>query len=348
MSSQPKAETQLASLQILRAIAALMVYVFHYGAGLVSAGALTANPFEIGAFGVDIFFVVSGFIICLASERETSPVRFWIKRVCRVVPVYWALTLCVFLIAMVAPGLLGRTVADPVHLLKSLAFIPYARVDGSVQPLLFLGWTLNYEIFFYLIFAFCLNAGKLKIPLCMAIMVALVVAGAVFDPSSVLGQFYTSGVILNFVWGCLAYLAWRALGERARSFAWVWVLGAGLLVLTAIVPPGWPREYVYGLPSMVLLIGLVSVNPGQGVVSSFMQRVGDASYSLYLIHPYVIRPVLMIIVPIAGLGFVSLMLATILSLGATIILSLLSFAYVERPSNLFLRRLFLAQREARS
>jgi exopolysaccharide production protein ExoZ len=107
-----------------------------------------------GGGGVDIFFVISGFIMVYTTQsHHVGPFSFFVNRVVRIVPIYWLLTLAVFTLAVIAPHLLGATRAAPSELLKSLLFIPFAKSNGAVQPILFLGWTLNYEMFFYMLFA---------------------------------------------------------------------------------------------------------------------------------------------------------------------------------------------------
>ena len=142
-----EARDHLQSIQILRAAAALAVVLFHLTFPLdVSFGVLPADAFTVGANGVDVFFVLSGFIMALTTAREDqrSPVQFVWKRVIRILPLYWVLTLAVFGIGMVAPHLLNSGAATWEELAKSLAFIPYERaVDGRMAPVLFLGWTLN-------------------------------------------------------------------------------------------------------------------------------------------------------------------------------------------------------------
>lgn len=329
---------QIDSLQILRALAALFVFVFHYFDALQNDfGIFENNPFPLGAFGVDIFFVVSGFIICFASQNETSAGDFFLKRLCRIVPLYWLLTLGVFAIAMVAPSLLNSTTADWGNLIKSLAFIPYQKENGLLQPILYLGWTLNYEMFFYLIFALSIYSGRYRIWICMAVIIGLVLLGVMLRPESDIGRFYTSGVMLNFVWGCIAYLIWFNAPEMTNKLTWLCPLGALLLVLQNFLQLPISREFVYGLPSMLLLLGLLSVRLPKGAIWQFMKQTGDASYSLYLVHPYIIQLVVKLVLPLLGVTVLSIAVSSIIVTAITVIASLLLFRLLEKPSNVFLR-----------
>ena len=122
----PRVSAELQSIQALRAVAASSVILVHI-------------PFVgRGTFGVDIFFVISGFIICYISSLNADD--FLLKRIFRIVPLYWLGTCGVFLVALLMPTLLNATTANLTNLAKSLFLIPYRREDGSVFPMLFLGW----------------------------------------------------------------------------------------------------------------------------------------------------------------------------------------------------------------
>ncbi|ABI75950.1 acyltransferase family protein [Hyphomonas neptunium ATCC 15444] len=336
---------QIDSLQILRAVAALFVFVFHYfGALQNDFGIFDNNPFPLGAFGVDIFFVVSGFIICFASQNETSAGDFFLKRLCRIVPLYWLLTLGVFAVALVAPSLLNSTTADWGNLMKSLAFIPYQKENGLLQPILYLGWTLNYEMFFYLIFALSIYSGRYRIWICMSAIIGLVLLGVIFRPESDIGRFYTSGVMLNFVWGCVAYLIWYNAPALTNRLTWLWPVGAALLVLQNFLQLPIPREFAYGLPSMLLLLGLLTVRLPEGAIWQFVKETGDASYSLYLVHPYIIQLVVKLVLPVLGVTVLSIAISSVVVTALTVIASLLLFRLFEKPSNVFLRNMLIKQR----
>ncbi|ACT58827.1 acyltransferase family protein [Hirschia baltica] len=330
------------SLQILRAVAALSVFFFHFFDAMNNDfGLFSGNVFSVGAFGVDVFFVVSGFIICFAAEKETSPISFFIKRLCRILPLYYLLTFGVFLIAIVAPFLLNSTSADIPNLLKSLFFIPYAKENGLVQPLLFLGWTLNYEMFFYVIFAISMIAGRFKIYVCIAIISLLILAGYVTKPTSTIAQFYTSGIMLNFIWGAVSYLIFRHFPNVCKALQPFWPLAAIAILAQNFVQLPLNREFAFGLPAAMLLLGVVTIKVPNGKVWSFSQLLGDASYSLYLVHPYILQVIIKVLIPLVGINIVSISTATVMSIAVTFLASILLFKWIEKPSNTFLRSIAL-------
>lgn len=342
VSKSSAGHTSFVSVQILRAAAALSVYFFHYFGSLNDDfGLFGRNVFELGKYGVDIFFAISGFIICYAAGSETSPIKFFIKRLCRILPLYYGLTLALFMVALVAPGMLNSTEANPVNLLKSLLFVPYVKENGLVQPLLFLGWTLNYEMFFYAVFALSLAAGR-KAPLVASgMIVLLVIAGYVFKPEGTVAAFYTSGIMLSFVWGCLVYLVWQHRPEWIVSLKKFWPVFAALLIVQNFTDTGLPRAFTYGVPAAFLLASVLTIQPGDGIFSRFFQAMGDASYSLYLVHPYFLQVVVKVALPLMGLTWLSIVTMSVTAFVMTVVGSWLLFRLFEKPSNLFLRNLLL-------
>ena len=134
----PPARSQVRStllgLQVLRFVAALAVVLFHIGSGLQIEFGYQNNIFVFGAAGVDIFFVISGFIIAYTTDATKGAWVFCRRRVVRIVPLYWTLTLGVAAVALARPDLLNSTVVNGETLLKSLFFIPFEKTNGMVQP----------------------------------------------------------------------------------------------------------------------------------------------------------------------------------------------------------------------
>ncbi len=145
---------RLASIQILRAAAALSVALFH-------ACQWSQMDFAVGAAGVDVFFVISGFVLWTACEaRPTTPGAFLLARAERVLPLYWIATLAVAAVALWRPEALSIVYLQGRHLLLSLLLIPHDDPMGGPFPLLPTGWTLTYEAFFYLVMALALAAPR--------------------------------------------------------------------------------------------------------------------------------------------------------------------------------------------
>src|SRR5829696_2873445 len=159
------------SIQYLRGVAALMV-VYTHASVQTQRYADVELPFSAhGAAGVDIFFVISGFIMWMTTIGDTptsKPLPFISRRISRIVPLYWVLTTGIVIVGLVRPDLLSSTVITVWHVLASFFFIPYPHPadNGSLVPVLIPGWTLNYEMFFYAIFACSLTVKpKFRLPL---------------------------------------------------------------------------------------------------------------------------------------------------------------------------------------
>lgn len=174
-------------VQYLRAIAALSVFYYHFTATLVSREMMTpVTIYEIGAAGVDLFFVISGFIMAkIAFENPVEPLSFMRRRLARIVPLYWVATALVFAIALAAPQLAGNVKPDWLHLAHSLLFLPYGSNGDITAPILVVGWTLNFEMFFYVLVAIGagLFADKKLIGVSVFIFL-LVIAGFLFNPTN--------------------------------------------------------------------------------------------------------------------------------------------------------------------
>jgi peptidoglycan/LPS O-acetylase OafA/YrhL len=283
----------LRNVQALRATAALLVVVVH----LETLGAplgLDRVVFNLFAVGVDLFFVISGFImVYTTAHRPVSPGAFLLNRFLRIAPLYWLLTLVVFALALAFPALLGGTRADWDALLRSLAFIPYARGDGTMRPVLFVGWSLNLEMAFYLLFALALAVSGVGRRVALGVaMLAVAVSVHVLLGARLTGalRFLTQPILLEFAAGMvIAWLHPRLPGSRGAGLCAVAAGAIGLVALVVVArwpfPGGWPVS----LPPacIVVLAALVAEKAGLTIGWRPVQALGDASYALYLTHPFV-------------------------------------------------------------
>lgn len=310
----------LTNIQALRALAALVVVVYH---------ALTAKVFGVGRFGVDIFFVISGFIMVHTTSEGTAPQQFFTKRLIRIVPLYWTLTLAVFVVAMVMPRLLKATEADPVQLVKSLFFIPFMKSNGQIHPVLFLGWTLNYEMFFYALFAVGLLFRRriVTVAVTSAAIAALVALGMAAD-GGVPFTFYTNAIMLEFIAGMLLALAAPRIGLGLVPAMALIALGLGGAALVEPYVTMENRGFLW-LPFALLIVAaaVAAENRGHATHSRAILLLGAASYSLYLVHPYVLAVAEKLPVP----GKLAIGVA------GAVAAALVTYYTIEKPANRYLR-----------
>ncbi len=278
-------------LQVLRAVAALMVVMHHARLSVPGSGGWPS----FGAAGVDIFFVISGFVMAYTTaeragemgERLRAAGTFLRKRALRIVPLYW-----LALLWTARKDLLqGRF--DP-DLAADFFFVPHpnAVFHGWLTPTLQQGWTLNYEAFFYVLFAVAILFGSARIVALLGALAVLAAAGYGLarlnwpaDPDSVAGiarRFYGNDIILEFGFGVLLERLVVRRGGHAgpRWAAWL-AFGLGF-VLLALGYGHEPRALAEGLPAA--LIVWAGIRAFAGVRAPVLELLGAASYSIYLFH----------------------------------------------------------------
>lgn len=330
-------------LQYLRAVAALMVVLFHTLDDPSRLGPEAALPrFPAGAFGVDLFFVISGFIIWWTTrDGRTGPVVFAWRRFARVAPLYWILTLLLAAIAVAAPHLLASTRFDPAHLLASLAFLPWPHPTfDTANPVLFVGWTLNYEMAFYALFALTLLLpARWRLAAAVGALTVLALVGWWAEPEALAARFYTRPVILEFALGLLLGAA-VAGGHRVRPRLGALCAGTGLLVLVAAAGGG-EHGLLAGVAATLVVAGAVLGDRGAAEPDRPLVRLlGDASYSIYLTHLFVL-PVAQIAwvragLPVAGWAGLLYPAAALL---ACALAGVLCHVWLERPLGRMLARI---------
>lgn len=266
----------LYNLQILRAFAALNVVYFHiiksaesYGQPVVLYGFLDGW----GASGVDVFFVISGFVMVFTqSVRQKSAHIFFANRLVRIVPIYWFLTMSLLFLYFVYPIGFREFKLD-----KSSTFYSLFFLSGAVEndlPLLYVGWTLEYEMLFYTLFCVGIFLGKGKFQ--------------ILFPSVILGLLAITGTVqliaLEFVLGMLC--ARLYLSRSFKNFAMPAILIALCWFMISIfLKVEIDRLFLYGIPSFILVFGLAQIKQSKNRLFIYL---GDASYSIYLVQVFTI------------------------------------------------------------
>ena len=298
---------RLDGLQMLRffaAFAVLLEHVMHEALsfGIAPDGLIaTLEPVDFG-IGVDVFFVISGFIMLHISADQFgcrgAPRDFLLRRVARLVPLYWLFTLAMLAAMLLVPGQLAHTALNPAHILASFGFVPWLDSTGLAHPILGLGWTLNYEMYFYALFALMLflplRAGLWTLAGLFALLALLHEA---VSPTQVQFVFWTDPIIVEFLFGIgLALLLRRGVALPAWMPAMLVGLGVAGLGLGQLVEIGgsFDRLLTSGIPAALVVAGTVFARPrALGPVGRFLVLGGDASYALYLSHPFSINVVIL-------------------------------------------------------
>ena len=322
----------LVHIQILRFFAALAVVAFHAW-GIAPDGfkvpeSAVAFALSHGGHGVDLFFVISGFIIFYATHAaKLTPAEFLRRRVERIVPLYFFVIGAVTVLALAIPATFGTPDwYTPRHILKSLAFIAFT--DGEM-PVIYVGWSLEYEMYFYLVAALLMALTRDVWRNVVMAFSALAVTGQILGVGGVLGNyaFFTDPMILEFVLGVLVGSAFVN-----RRVSWPMLVSAACAITALLATDPANRVIVFGLPSAGLVAAAAFVSRrriGPSWPERVLARLGDASYSIYLAQ---VQTVSLASTLIAGLlpAIPSLLLVIVTS-GIVVAFGLLLNIVVERP-----------------
>ncbi len=335
---------KLDSIQVLRAVAALLV-IFCHGAGEILANHASVSPGvwqfinAKGLFGVDLFFVVSGFvmmhIIADKPTGATAAMRFVSERVLRIVPLYWTTTLLSVFVGLVLPALKHKNAYSVVYVLRSLFFIPSTNPStGAPEPVLGLGWTLNYEMFFYVLIGLLLVLGVRRVFMAvLALFATLVVLGQVLAPEDIVLRSWTHSIILEFGYGALLAQALRK-GWCIGAYARLALLVAGVAGWLVAAPSNADfvlRGVVWGLPAMAIFAAATLGRTAPSYPRS-LSLIGDASYSLYLTHLFVMRVCSLIVWHLPVAPVLQIIIFMLVFPAAAIGVSILSYRKFELPT----------------
>jgi exopolysaccharide production protein ExoZ len=293
------------SIQHLRALAALGVVVFHALALLGDRLNVEVPHKELGAAGVDLFFIISGFIMWVtAINRDETPGRFAWKRILRIVPMYWLITSFVLAIVLIRPQLMNSASRDPFHFIASYFFVawPHPTVDGRFWPPVIPGWTLNYEMFFYAVVTVSLFLPRFRrIQFIGVILAGLPFIGAFLKPTGI-AAFYTDPILLEFFYGIILGTQFTLGREQGPRASWAMISGGVVLLFTVgLFGNDHNRGILWAIPLALVVQGALHAPAlAQGAIRAGSKLLGDASYSLYLTQFVVLPPSAMVMSKLVG------------------------------------------------
>ena len=338
----------LSNVQALRAAAAFLVVIVHLQV-LAKLSGLPPAITAIGNCGVDLFFVISGLIMVVTTaQRDQSAFEFMRNRITRIVPLYWTVTIAVFCLAIAAPSLLQSTTASPSALLKSLSFVPYVRGDGAMAPVVFVGWSLNYEMMFYVLFALGMSlwGARRGGQICTLALLGLGVgAGQLFQPSDPVIRFYTAPVMLEFGGGIILGMAFVGgkLPSSAAARIPALVIGLTGFVAMLLAPQIWTdldRSVVCGLPAFFIVGSfLIAERSGLAFSAKWLQLLGAASYAIYLTHFFSTQAVVLIAPHLARFGPPMMLALAAIAFAAVAVVGVAVHLWLELPLTAQVRRL---------
>jgi len=274
------------SIQAGRGIAALLVVVHHIAqkSHALSGGAIPL--FDFGIVGVDIFFMISGFIIYFVTANKTmTHVEFMEKRIVRVFPLYWGLSLLALLVLIFKPNLINSNAQQATDIAASFFLWP-----TTAPYLVNNGWTLTYEIIFYALWALVAlpTANRKTATIACLVLAAGSFMGLLFNVDPKVINF---SLFVEFAFGVAVGVAFKkgVFRQHIPAAIGLTVAGAFLahLAISQGLGSGQLRGFALAIPSAMMFIGII-------LLGSFWKRmrtvlaIGDSSYSLYLFHPFIL------------------------------------------------------------
>jgi exopolysaccharide production protein ExoZ len=336
---------KLSNIQVLRACAALMLVVYHCGieTARLSAAAGGGSLFNVDPWGegVPIFFAISGFIMVVTSADEfgspPAAINFMRRRIVRIAPLYWLVTTFALAAALYAPALMKAPPGDHHYIIASYLFWPAMNLAGYVRPLAAPGWTLNLEMLFYVVFAVALllrrGVGLFLLFASLGLLVAARVSGLL---SGVPLNFWGDPIVLGFLFGSAVGVVFNK-GWRLSALSAITLAAIGFaIIFLRWIPDGEETALSMRLaeaaPAALILIAFAlgpQIDDGLRLWQPAL-LIGDASYSLYLVHEFLLR--LLSFVWLKGpAAILPLWMFVPAGIAVTSMVALTAYRYFERP-----------------
>jgi peptidoglycan/LPS O-acetylase OafA/YrhL len=330
------------NIQALRAIAANGVLVSHlfiveqkynHGGAVLSANA------HLGAFGVDLFFVISGFIMATIA-RNASWQKFLCDRAMRILPPYWFYTTLVLIVSFYVPAYVNSSFERPPSIWHSYLLIP-----DSVGPLLAVGWTLMHEMYFYLCFALIISlTGGFRfritslLPIWSVAVICLNAVVQLTEISDPVVAVITHPLTLEFIFGAAAGIL---IQRNCTAFSASTLIG-GIIIFTLALSlsddalglidgQNWKRVILVGAPCALIVYGLVGIEVKNELTAPhWLVALGNASYSTYLSHVLVLSAIGRMFAAMPNHNFYSEAAFVIVSIIIANVIGLVSYSLIER------------------
>ena len=292
-------------VQILRGFAALLVISFHVAWNLQDGNGFTrlSVPY-FGNGGVDLFFLISGFVIVWTTRGSWQVQGVWRtfleKRLIRIIPLYWLLTSVKIAIILIVPFMARNSTLTVWNSVASFLLIPSFNGQHDILPVISAGWTLCFEMFFYYAFTLCLVLRVRPDRALTPIFIVLAAVGCFRTPGWGAEARVLDPLLLEFVAGMwiaeLASRQWFRYGIGTLELCALLGSGCVGLMLSDLLPPQSAYTYrviVWGIPSAAIMLSVVGL---EGRIAMQRLRIplilGDASYSIYLVHVVLLSPVI--------------------------------------------------------
>lgn len=351
------------NIQYLRFLAAALVVFAHSNLQIYGVGPQLTN---LGGFGVDIFFVVSGFIMPYiifgglyreGVSAKMGAAGFLWRRITRIWPMYFlTIVMVLFISYLVSTGAIPNVTADlayifngskiePAWIFQTLTFSHWDR-----PPILGIGWTLQVEFLFYAAIAFALAASAKTLEGIEAILIAFFFTALIMSPSSPIASAFSNAMVIEFLLGFFLYrtVSRGLLIQKHIAMILVVITIPAVLLIEhtgAIKLQGnLYRPIAWGVPAFFLTWAALSLESYTPKIPT-LELLGDASYSLYLTHGFV-SPVFVYLLVSTGIASaLSWWFYLPLYLIVCQLIGLAAHLYIEKPLNRYIRNLVRVEKK---
>lgn len=337
-------------INLIRAISCVLIAVFHTAEFLNANATSTRIPFTLASPGFHLFLLISGVVLVYTTRPDDTPFALIAKRVTRLAPLYWLMTLVAIGLASWRGWILPFADLSLESIAKSFLFLPHEDLNGQLRPILFVGWTLNYLIIFYFLFALSQLAPKGIRPLAVvAALLAVMGIGALLPDASA-RAFYSRPILLEFATGVLLGSALH----HARVVEWIkrtpmtplLVIGLiGMFAVKFLGLTGATEVLAYCLTGAMVVVAAAGQDMhGAPIKNRAVVLAGALAYPILLVHPLII-PVLgaPVVARIGDDGVRAAIIAPSV-LVASVIAAYVVHVALEKPINNALRRLLKLKR----
>ena len=328
------------NLQALRGIAILLVLFYHiipiegkYNSSFI----VVSDIFKIGKIGVDIFFVISGFIMAIVTKNyfkdKNKFFKFIYLRFIRIYPLYWFYTILLLPILFLKPEWINSSQNGHVDLISSIFLFP-----SETLPLIMVGWSLIHEIYFYIVFSgliLLINRSKLLLYTLFWLAI-IIISNNIIDTNSPLINLIINPLTVEFILGVLIGIYFSKYKYKIKfPKILLFLLFIYLLLIPSIYElekiHDWSRILIYGVASFFIVFLSIEIERQGTIFNKYLIIIGNASYSIYLSHLLTLNVIAKIfnIFLVESYFYELLMVFTMISI--SLIWGLISYKYIEIP-----------------
>ena len=336
---------KIKNIQALRGFAVLAVIFFHlviierkFGGG----NTILPEFFEFGMFGVDLFFVISGFVMVTVTRGKfrvgKDALLFLYHRASRIYPLYWVYTFAALGVFLIQPSWVNSSQGNQVDIVASFLLLP-----SHLLPLVQVGWTLIHEMYFYLVyFLILLLVPERFLVHAIAVWgVILLAFGSWVGQGNAYLDLIFNPLTFEFLAGCMLAILFHKTTHGGIRGGRLTLIASGALIAAIIgyvyyrnatgevAPNGWWRVLIYGVPAILIVYCMTNAERDGFTFHEFFIQTGNASYSIYLSHLFTLNVVGRIWGFVSTEGILDNVVGALMAFSAAVFVGFLSYWLVE-------------------